>query len=464
MSPEPVAYGAAMGEPAVWWLRRDLRLTDQPALLAAAAERRPVAALFVVDPVLWRVGTARTAYLLRSLRDLDDALGGRLHVRHGDPAVEVVDTAREVGAASVHLAADFGPYGSARDTAVERALAADGRRLERTGSPYAVAPGRITKDDGTAYRVFTPFYRAWRAHGWRGPAPDPADPVRWVSPEAPRRWPQATAPEGVVLPEAGERAALRRWREFLASEGPAHYAATRDRPDLPGTTQLSAALRWGEVHPRTLLADLDDSPGAEALRRQLAWREFYADVLARRPDSARADLRPDLDGLRYDSGSLAAERLAAWEEGRTGYPIVDAGMRQLRTEGWLPNRVRMVVASFLVKDLHLPWTAGARWFMARLVDGDLASNAHGWQWVAGTGTDAAPYFRVFNPVGQGRRFDPDGAYVRRHVPELAGVAGAAVHEPWTLPSGVPAGYPQRMVDHVDERREALARYAASRRP
>jgi len=196
------------------------------------------------------------------------------------------------------------------------------------------------------------------------------------------------------------------------------------------------------------------------LRSELAWREFYADVLFQRPDTARRNLQRTMDGMELDGET--GGRFDAWRNGRTGYPIVDAGMRQLLATGWMHNRVRMIVASFLVKDLHLPWQWGARHFMAHLVDGDLASNSHGWQWVAGTGTDAAPYFRVFNPVSQGQRFDPDGAYVRRWVPELAELPVAVIHAPWTSKHGPPLGYPPPLVDHATEREDALRRYGALR--
>ena len=260
------------------------------------------------------------------------------------------------------------------------------------------------------------------------------------------------------------QAALDRWHSFLSGGALDRYAEQRDRPDLAGTSGLGAALRWGEVHPRTLLADLGDCAGHEVFRRELAWREFYADVLHHQPGSARCSLRTELADIEVDQGPAADERFDAWAEGRTGFPFVDAGMRQLRAEGWMHNRVRMVTASFLVKDLHVDWTRGARHFMHWLRDGDLASNQHGWQWVAGTGTDAAPYFRVFNPVAQGLRYDPDGDYVRRYVPELAAVSGATAHEPWTLPGGPPDDYPDRIVDHATERDSALARYSAVRAP
>ncbi len=223
---------------------------------------------------------------------------------------------------------------------------------------------------------------------------------------------------------------------------------------------MSAALRWGLVHPRQLLHDLHDGGDHTHYRSELAWREFYADVLFRHPDTGWKNLNRKMDRIALDSGAKAKARFAAWCEGRTGYPIVDAGMRELTTTGWMHNRVRMIVASFLVKDLHLPWQWGAKFFMKHLVDGDLASNSHGWQWTAGTGTDAAPYFRVFNPVLQGERYDPTGDYVRRFVPELADLPTAQIHAPWAKGKGIPLGYTEPIVDHSVERDEALARYKA----
>ncbi len=440
--------------PSVLWLRRDLRRHDNPALVAAAADA-PVVPLFVLDPRLWRAsGDVRRAWLLRSLRALDRSLDGALVVRHGDPRTVVPGLAAEVGAATVHVSADFAPYGSDRDLAVAERLESAGRALVRTGSPYAVAPGRVTKGDGTPYRVYTPFFRAWLAHGWRAPAAD-ADPD-WLLglPVDPLPDEPALRAE---LPEVGEEAALARWDAFR-SGALAAYDEKRDRPDVDGTSMLSAHLRWGEIHPRTLLADLDDSPAHTVFRKEIAWREFYADVLHHAPASARDWLDPRFAEMEYDDGPEADSRFEAWRVGRTGFPFVDAGMRQLLAEGWMHNRVRMVVASFLVKDLHLPWQRGARWFMHQLRDADLASNQHGWQWTAGCGTDAAPYFRVFNPVAQAKRFDPEGIYLRRWLPELADVPAPAIHEPWKLPGGPPAGYPAPIVDHGAERAEALRRY------
>jgi deoxyribodipyrimidine photo-lyase len=369
-----------------------------------------------------------------------------------------------VGAATVHAAADFGPYGRRRDEAVEKALADAGRELVRTGSPYAVAPGRVLKNDGTPFRVFTPFRRAWTEHGWRRPAETSAATVDWMDPAEKDGGPRAVRiPDDEAvdaeLPDAGEDAARHQWAAFL-SDAVDSYGDDRNRPDTEGTSRMSVYLKYGLVHPRTLLADLAKRRGAsvDVYRSELAWREFYADVLFHRPDSARENYDKAFDALPVASGKTAEQAFDRWREGRTGFPIVDAGMRQLREQAWMHNRVRMITASFLVKDLHLPWWWGARHFMSLLVDGDLASNQHGWQWTAGTGTDAAPYFRVFNPVTQGEKFDPDGDYVRRFVPELRGIAGKAVHTPWELPDGPPEGYPEPMVDHKAERQEALDRY------
>jgi deoxyribodipyrimidine photo-lyase len=443
----------------VLWFRRDLRLADHPALCAAAADDDEVVPLFVLDPALWGpAGPSRRAYLVASLRDLDRRVGG-LQVRRGRPEEEVVAVARAAGATAVHVSADFGPYGGARDETVERALAEHDIALVRTGSPYAVSPGRVVNGSGDGYQVFTPFSRAWSEHGWPSPAGAPAR-VRWVQPLKSHQLYRTTVPDGLALPEAGEQAASRRWREFL-DDGIRRYDDERDRPDLDSTSRMSVHLRWGEIHPRTMLADLASRRGAAAgrYRTELAWREFYADVLARRPDSAREYFRPDLAGMEHaDPG----DGFGAWRDGQTGYPIVDAGMRQLRAEGWMHNRVRMIVASFLLKDLHVEWQHGARHFMHWLVDGDLASNQHNWQWTAGSGTDPAPYFRIFNPVTQGRRFDPDGTYIRRYVPELRDLAGPEVHEPWRRDDGPPDGYPLPLVDHAEERREALRRFESVR--
>lgn len=445
--------------PSIMWFRRDLRLRDNPALLEAIAAARTesddrVVPLFVVDPMLWEPsGPIRQSYLAASLSALDESLGGSLHVRLGDPRTIVPDLVKATGATSVHIAADYGPYGHARDRNIEQVL---GDRLIRTGSSYAVAPGRVTKDDGSPYRVYTPFYRAWLRHGWRTPAADIPDTVTWWSPPGGSSPPTPPQIE-IDMPTAGEQAAWQRWTAFRRG-ALAEYAEHRDRADLAGTSAMGHHLKWGEIHPRSLLAELGE--GDEVYRKELCWREFYADVLWHQPDSARQSLDRRFDTLMpWEGGPGADQAFQAWVSGRTGYPFVDAGMRQLHSEGWMHNRVRMVVASFLVKDLHLPWQRGAAEFMHWLRDGDLASNAHGWQWTAGCGTDASPFYRVFNPVTQGLKFDPDGDYVRRYVPELAHLPGKSAHQPWLASDGYAHGYPPPLVDHKIEREAALAAFA-----
>lgn len=449
------------------WFRRDLRLDDHAALAAAAdlAGDAPVLGLFVDDEqAAAGSGPNRRRFVDRSVVALDGATGGRLWRRAGRPETVVPAVAAEVGAEHVVVTADAGPYGRRRDRRVAAHLERAGRRLVPVGSPYAAAPGTVRAGTGSPYRVFTPYLRTWRTVA--APPAAPAS-VRWLAvdpstppPEGdvptgaapagngpdprPAWWPTVPDQPPVTLPVAGEPAATARLQAFV-DDGLAGYAERRDRPDLDATTRLSPHLHVGSLHPSTVLQVLDGSPGGERLAAELAWRDFYADVLWHHPASAWAPLVPAGRFLRWDDGAEAHRRFAAWALGRTGYPLVDAGMRQLLAEGWMHNRVRMVTASFLVKDLHLDWRWGARWFLWHLVDGDLASNNHGWQWVAGTGTDAAPFHRVFNPERQRQRFDPDGAYVARWVPEADGF-----------------GYPSPVVDHDAERREALARWDEAR--
>jgi deoxyribodipyrimidine photo-lyase len=437
--------------PSLLWFRRDVRLHDLPALLDAARSDGEVLACYVLDPRLQASsGERRLQFLYDSLRELRDRLDGRLLVTRGRPEQRIPAAAKAVGATSVHVSGDYSPFGHRRDEAVRAALA--GVPLEATGSPYLVAPGRVTKDDGTPYQVFTPYFRRWLGHSRRSPADSGPESARWIDP--------AEAGSGVDIPDpgvalelpAGEAAAARRWAEFVDG-GLDDYDEQRNRPDLDGTSRMSAHLKFGTIHPRTMVADLDrrtaGSTGARAYLRELAFRDFYAAVLNDRPGSAWSNWNRTFDAIEFDGGARAERSFAAWKEGRTGFPIVDAGMRQLRQTGFMHNRVRMITASFLVKDLHLPWQWGARWFLEQLVDGDMASNQHGWQWAAGCGTDAAPYFRVFNPTTQGAKFDPSGDYVRRWVPELA--AGAD-----------PDVYPEPIVDHGRERAEALRRYGELR--
>lgn len=441
--------------PAVLWFRRDLRLADLPALLAAAEGDGYVLACYVLDPRLTASsGPRRLQYLYDALRDLRAGLDGRLLVTRGDPKSRIPALANAVGATAVHVSEDHTPFGRRRDGQVRAALGEV--QLVATGSPYLVSPGRVTKADGTPYKVFTPFYDAWRKHGWRSPAESGTKSARWVdAADVPGAHVVDIPDTGMELElPAGEQAARGQWTQFVRN-GLDGYDGDRNRPDLAATSRMSAHLKFGTIHPRTLAADLGRGTGAQAYLRELAFRDFYAAVVHEWPDSTWWNWNTAFDTIEVDDGADAEESFEAWKAGKTGFPIIDAGMRQLAATGFMHNRVRMIVASFLVKDLHLPWQWGARWFLEQLVDGDMANNQHGWQWAAGCGTDAAPYFRVFNPMTQGKKFDPSGAYVRRWVPELADVAD--VHK---LDGNRPDGYPEPIVDHGQERAEALRRYGA----
>ena len=388
--------------------------------------------LFVLDPALWGpAGPVRRAYLAASLRALDASLRQRrpsLAVVRGDPVRRWSLAARAVGADAGARRRRLRPLRPPARPEVEQALADAGIELVRTGSPYAVAPGpgdqRLA---ATPYKVFTPFSKAWADARLARPRSTPRPARTGSALDDTTEIPDPELPDGLELPEAGEAAARGAGGAIPRRPG-RDYDDDRDRPGVDGTSRMSVHLKWGEIHPRTMLADLAAAPreGAATYRKELAWREFYADVLfAPARDRAGVPAARSSRGWRTTSPARAARRLAA--RGGPASRSSTPGMRQLRATGWMHNRVRMIVASFLVKDLHLEWQHGARHFMHWLVDGDLASNQHGWQWTAGSGTDAAPFFRVFNPTSQGRKFDPDGAYVRRWVPELADAADP--HEP-----------------------------------
>jgi deoxyribodipyrimidine photo-lyase len=438
--------------PALLWFRRDLRLRDHPALIAAA-ENDEVLACFVLDPRLEKSsGQRRLQYLGDSLKRLRDDLDGRLLITRGQPHTQIPRIAREISASSVHISGDFAPFGKRRDERVRAAL--DSVPLVATGSPYLISPGRVTKPDGSPYKVFTPFLRQWQKTSRREPAKSNANSARWLDP-SPLGIKQCDIPDpGVGLEvAAGEAEARKQWDSFV-DNGLQNYAADRNRPDLNGTSRMSAHLKFGAIHPRTMVADLDlRGSGPQAFLRELAFRDFYADVLHHWPASTWRNWNSDFDGIQTDTDAQAKRRFEAWKAGETGFPFVDAGMRQLRDTGFMHNRVRMIVASFLVKDLHLPWQWGAEWFLDQLVDGDMANNQHGWQWCAGCGTDAAPYFRVFNPITQGEKFDPSGDYIRRWVPELRSADDVHLRQ-----GERPDAYPAPIVDHAAERAEALRRY------
>ena len=426
---------------------RDLRVHDHPAL-TAAIRHGEVVPLFVLDD---RILTSdfnrpnRTGFLRESLLDLDAALrerGGRLVVRRGDWVAEVAAAVAEVGAEAVHCSDDVSPFARRR---LEALRSAAGVPVHVHPGVNVVEPLALAPDGKDHFMVFTPYWNRWQAVPRRALLPAP----RSVSvPDAATgsgipglddlvsgaRSPQV-APGG----ETAGRAALTAWARF----GLAEYGDRHD--DLPGdaTSRIAPYLRFGCLSPLDVIHTVAGRPGAEPFVRQLCWRDFYAQCLAARPGAAWADYRTRGDDWNDDPAAFTA-----WTEGRTGYPVVDAAMRQLRLEGFVHNRARMITASFLTKDLYLDWRLGARWFLDWLVDGEIANNNLNWQWTAGTGTDTNPH-RIFNPTVQGQRFDPAGDYVRRYVPELASVAGGAVHEPWNLPPLERAllDYPEPIVDH-----------------
>ena len=440
-----------MSTRSIVWFRRDLRISDHPALVAALSESDEIVPVFIIDSkLIERTGSNGLAYLAQSLQHLDASLDKKLQVIAGQPIDVLKKLQEKYNAQSVHISAEYEPVSAAQDVEIEKS----GIKLVRTGSAYAVAPGRVLKpSDQTPYRVYTPFYRAWLTHGWRKPEQKPKS-ISAVTPDSDsRQFPDWKVPTGVSITEAGEAAANERFKHFQKN-GLDNYDEARNLAGIDGTSKMSAHLTWGEIHPRTLLAPLGQSKAHEVFRKEIAWREFYADVLFNNPHTETDYYAPQFAKMRYDK---PGKQFKAWCEGNTGYPFVDAAMRQLLAEGWMHNRTRMVVASFLVKDLHLEWQLGERFFREHLVDYDVASNAHGWQWTAGCGTDASPYYRVFNPVEQGKRFDENGDYVRKYVPELAHLNGIEIHEPWDVLDGYLKDYPQPIVNHATERLESLAR-------
>ncbi len=458
---------------ALLWLRRELRVHDHPALVAAASGAAHLVPVFCLDDRLLagrHASGPRTQFLLQSLEDLDRSLrrrGSRLVVLRGIPERVLPSLARQLGAGRLHFSADVSPFARARDSAVAAALG-------RAGIEVNVHPGPFVADDlgairttaGAPYTVFTPFLRAWdrlarrrvlEAPGRLPPLPGGLD-SGWP-PQLSELGPADRVPSPVP---GGETAGRRRMAAFLSAPT-ATYAERRDLVAHEATSMLSPYLHLGCVSARELESRLGD---ADAVRRQLCWRDFYAHVLLHFPCDARAEHQARYRGrLRYGRSRTLFD---AWCEGRTGYPLVDAGMRQLRCEGWMHNRARMVVGSFLTKDLGLDWRWGEAWFMRWLLDGDEASNNGNWQWIASVGVDPQPPSRrMFNPSRQQQRFDPEGAYVRRYVPELRGVPAAHLVEPWTMPAAVQRSsgcvlgreYPLPLVDHAVARDEALRRYA-----
>jgi deoxyribodipyrimidine photo-lyase len=438
---------------AVVLFTRDLRVRDHAALTAAVREAERVLPLFVFDDVLLRgpCGSPnRLSFLLDCLRDLDGALrerGGRLVLRRGDPVEEALRAARESSARALHLSDDYSAYARRRRERLAAGCERAGVRLRVHPGVTVVEPGDLVPTGGDHYRVFTPYWRAWSEQPRRRlhPAPRrlslPAGVRAGRIPALRRLTDEAPSPD---LPQGGETAARKRLGRWLRG-GLAEYDRARDRLAVDGTSRLSADLHFGCLSPTAVLDRVEGRPGAAAFVRQLCWRDFHHQVLAARPDLPRRDYRG-----RGDRWRRSVRLAEAWRQGRTGYPIVDAGMRQLGREGFMHNRARMIVASFLTKTLYLDWRLGAAHFERLLVDADLANNSGNWQWMAGTGNDTRPN-RVLNPLRQAQRFDPEGEYVRRHIPELAAVEGAEVHEPWLLDAAVRRGldYPDPVVDHEE---------------
>lgn len=475
---------------AIHWFRRDLRLSDNTALIAACRDFDAVLPVFVFDPRLLHrddVGGPRIAFLLESLDALERSLAERgvpLIVRTGDPAEVLTTLAQKTRAEAVFVNRDYSPYARRRDRAVESRLRAGGVRWFEHADLLLTEPWECLKSDGTPYTVFTPFSRRWRE-------------VAKCEPERRPRLPKAEIPRAhrvsagerpsladlgfrleASIPKGGESSAQRRLRRFRALRL-ARYATDRDLPAINGTSGLSADLKFGTISPRQVFAAATSFVGADHIaadpRRpppglshddaqrltnggtfvsELCWRDFYYAILFHFPRVAREAFRQDYVDLQWPETRPALRD--AWVEGRTGFPIIDAGMRQLARTGWMHNRLRMLTACFLTKTLLVDWRFGEKVFQQRLVDADLAANNGGWQWCASTGTDAQPYFRIFNPTTQSKRFDPDGEYIRRWVPELSQVPAPLVHEPWRDPSVLArTGYPEPCVDYASKRKEAL---------
>jgi len=424
-------------ETAIVVFTRDLRLHDNPALHQACSRARQVVPLFVQDPAL-AAPPNRARFLAESLADLRHQLRQRqadLVVRAGDPAAEIVQLAAETTAHAVFIAGDVSHYATRRRQRLERECARHRLELAVTPGLTVVPPGDLTPAGGGHYRVFTPYWRAWRAAGWRRPCPVP-DVIAMPAIDHVGRIPSASKGASPALTVGGEtegRRRFRSWRQRRLAGYPEHH----DDLASARTSGLSAYLRFGCVSPLAVAIGAEGRPGGEEFCRQLAWRDFFYQVTAAFPDLARTNYRP---GPAWHEDAAA---LTAWQTGQTGIPIVDAGMRQLAAEGFMHNRARMITASFLTRNLGLDWRHGYRHFGGLLADGDVASNAGNWQWVAGTGQNTRPN-RVMNPLRQAQRFDPAGAYVRRYVPELAGLPPARIHTPWA--GGGAPGYPDPLVE------------------
>jgi deoxyribodipyrimidine photo-lyase len=466
----------------IWWIRRDLRVEENNALLEALQDSEQVIPLFILDPKLLNSSyrsDKRVAFLMEGLRLLDHDLRtfqGRLIVRKGDPKTALTSMLAETNAQAIYAEEDFSTYARERDRQVQDQLP-----LTLVNGLTVWHPSTVLKKDGSPYTVFTPFSRAWRALPSFGVEIAKISRPRIFVPDEISSDP---LPEEPALPNTfpfppGEAEARRRLMTFIHGEdAPIYrYASRRNRMDLAGTSELSPYLRFGMLSAReAVLAAhqaIADAPNQEASKsaktwlNELIWREFYYSILYHFPHVRKESFRPEYRSLRWQNDEKDFD---SWCEGKTGYPVVDAAMRQLVQIGWMHNRARMIVASFLVKDLLVDWRWGEKWFMQHLIDGDVAANNGGWQWTAGTGTDAAPYFRIFNPVLQSKKFDPDGEYIRRWVPELRNLPTRFIHEPWLMSSTdqtaigciIGQNYPSPIIDHRLARERTLEAYALAR--
>jgi deoxyribodipyrimidine photo-lyase len=464
---------------AIVWFRNDLRLDDNKAWCAAIEESATVIPLFVVETGMDKLGTSSRWWLGEALRDLDNQLkrvGSRLLIRKGEPVQTVMKLVSECGATHVFWNRRYEPAGIRADSTIRQKLEEEGTVARSFNSHLLREPWEISTQSGNAYKVYTPFSRAFDQLAVPAPVRSSGKP------SIPDKWPDGISVNDLNLVDQGSVCSgiPDTWRpdrtsglaglEDFASKRVGEYARARDFPGEGGTSRISPYLRWGQIGPREVVALLQgasESEGRTVFHKELLWREFAYHVLYHFPDTVESPLQKGYDQFPWRSDTT---ELNCWKNGMTGFPIVDAGMRELAQTGWMHNRVRMITGSFLVKHLLHSWMDGARWFSEKLVDADLASNTFGWQWVGGCGADAAPYFRIFNPILQGKRFDPDGTYVRRYIPELEHVPNSKLHTPWLLTSSeqsnykchVGESYPKPIIEHAAGRLRALAAWAVFR--